>query len=171
MTLANKITLLRISFIPLIALVLLLPSIPYNMLIAALLFFVIALTDLIDGYVARKLGEVTDLGKVFDPLADKLLVTVILLCLVELRTVSAIPVMIIVFRELLILGIRIVAGSHGKIIAASLGGKWKTVFQDAAVLMLILNVPYGVLVFWTSVVLTVTSGLEYAVRSWGVING
>ncbi|MFC1559761.1 CDP-diacylglycerol--glycerol-3-phosphate 3-phosphatidyltransferase [Candidatus Margulisiibacteriota bacterium] len=171
MTAANQVTFLRIALIPLVSIILLSPCLPYNSWIAAGLFLFVALTDLLDGYLARKLDQITDLGKVFDPLADKLLVIVVLLCLVELGKVSAIPVMVIVFRELLILGIRIVAGSRGKIIAANLGGKWKTVVQYAAILMLILSIPYGVWALWTAVALTVISGIDYIFRSKEVFNG
>ena len=171
MSLANKITLLRILLIPLVALALFASDLPYNNWIAAGLFLAIALTDYLDGYIARKLNQITNFGKVFDPLADKLLVIVTLLCLVELNIVSAIPVMIIIVRELLVSGIRIIASKSGKIIAASMGGKLKTVIQDAAVLMLVLNIPYGMSVLWTAVVLTVISGIDYLIKSKEALSG
>ena len=171
MSLANKITLLRIFSIPLIVLILFAQDIPDKNLIAAGLFLLIALTDYLDGYVARKFDQITNFGKVFDPLADKLLIAVTLLCMVELKMVSSIPVMVIISREFLVSGIRIVAGSSGKIIAASKLGKWKTVFQDTAVLMLLAGVQYGVLILWTAVALTVISGIDYLMKSKEALSG
>lgn len=164
MSLANQITLFRIFLTPLIAIALLLPELPYNNWVAAVLFLVVAFSDYFDGYFARKLNQVSDFGKVFDPLSDKILVIVILISLVDIKAISALPVIIIVMREFIITGVRIMAGSLGNIIAANLGGKWKTVLQDAAVLMLILNIPYAALVLWAAVAVSVTSGYEYVIK-------
>jgi CDP-diacylglycerol---glycerol-3-phosphate 3-phosphatidyltransferase len=170
LNLPNSITLIRILLIPLLAFILL-SSVPNHMVIAAVLFVIIAATDYVDGYLARKLKEVTTLGKFLDPLADKIMVITVLLCLVALNIISVIPVMIVVIRDLTVDGLRMVAGSSGRIIAADMLGKYKAVLLDLAIILLILGVPYSVWVLWAGVIFAVVSGINYFYKNWEVMNG
>lgn len=171
MNLPNRITLIRILFIPLLVYYLLSPNLPYSKLIAVVIFVSVAISDYIDGYLARRLKQETVLGKFLDPLADKILVLSALLCLVELRAVSSIPLIIIVVRDLLVDGLRMAASSSGKIIAADRLGKYKTVLLDTAAAMLIIKLPYGDLMLWLGVILAVLSGIEYFVKNRELLNG
>ncbi|MFH1542806.1 MAG: CDP-diacylglycerol--glycerol-3-phosphate 3-phosphatidyltransferase [bacterium] len=161
MTLANRITIARIAFIPLVIALLL---IGLNGL-ALMLFIVLSLTDAIDGYVARKYNEVSDLGKILDPLADKVLVICVLVTLVGLGYADIVPVILIVARELIISGLRAQLATQGTVLAASQLGKWKTVVQIIAITMLTINFPYADLVLWLAVVLAVGSGWVYIWQS------
>ena len=161
MTLPNALTSLRILFIPLLVTLLLLPG--YR-IASVVLFAILALSDLIDGMLARWLKQRSVAGALFDPLADKILVISTLMILVELGELSSIPVIIIVARELLVTGLRVLIAAKKEVMPASLSGKWKTVFQMIAAFMLIMNIPYGLTVLWIAVILTVISGIEYF---WG----
>jgi CDP-diacylglycerol--glycerol-3-phosphate 3-phosphatidyltransferase len=149
--------------------------------IAALLFLVASLTDIVDGYIARKYNIVTNMGKILDPLADKLLVLVILIMLIPVGRVPAWMVALIVFRETAVTSLRAVAASDGVVIAASPLGKFKNMFQVIATLFLIMHhrfvVPItsgssfvfdfhrsGILLMWIALVLTLWSGIDYFVR-------
>lgn len=165
MNLPNSVTFLRIIFIPLLVFYLLSPHIPYSNVIAVVIFAAVAASDAVDGYLARKLKQETVFGKFMDPLADKILVISALLCLVEMRWVSSIPVIIIIARDMAVIGLRLAASSSGRIIAADMLGKYKAAFLDVAVAMLILNLPYGNLVLWGGVILTVVSGIEYFIKN------
>lgn len=147
---SNIITLLRICLVPVFVVALLSPwpewfgvinvvSNPMKAVVAALIFIVISCTDWIDGYLARSRGEVTDLGKFLDPLADKILVAAALIALVELQAIPSWPVLIILTREFIVSGIRMLAASKGFVIAASWYGKAKTVFQIIAVVMFLIK--------------------------------
>jgi CDP-diacylglycerol---glycerol-3-phosphate 3-phosphatidyltransferase len=125
---------------------------------AFVIFLLCAATDWLDGYLARKLNQVTDLGKVLDPLVDKLLVFAPLLVLIEQGQIPAWGVFIILARELTIAGWRV---NQPTVSGANLWGKSKTVVQIAAIAMLILQLPYAVIAFWIAVLLTVVSGLIY----------
>ncbi|MFH1710550.1 MAG: CDP-diacylglycerol--glycerol-3-phosphate 3-phosphatidyltransferase [bacterium] len=171
MNLPNSVTFLRILFIPLLVYFLLSPHIPGSNVIAVVIFVVVAGSDAVDGYLARRFKQETVIGKFMDPLADKILVISALLCLVEIRWVSAVPVMIIIARDLAVTGLRLAASSSGRIIAADMLGKYKTVLLDLAVAMLILNLPYGSLVLWIGVVLTVVSGIEYFIKDREMLSG
>jgi len=131
---------------------------------AAVLFIFLAFTDALDGYLARKLNQVSDFGKFWDPLADKILVTSALIGLIEVRALSALPVIIIIGRDLLVDALRLTEASKGKIISASYLGKVKTVSQMAAILFLILNWPYATWIFYFAVAMTLISGVEYFAR-------
>lgn len=157
MTLANVITLLRIAFIPLVA-ALLLSRING---LAAILFLALAFSDALDGYIARKFNQVSDLGKFLDPLADKILVITILLALVAQNKASVVAVMLLVARELIISGLRVNLALAGKVLEASLLAKTKTVLQILAVFMLILKLPMAALVLWLAVLLGYISGGAY----------
>jgi CDP-diacylglycerol--glycerol-3-phosphate 3-phosphatidyltransferase len=171
LNLPNSVTFLRIIFIPLLVYYLLSPQIPHGNIIAVVIFAVVAASDALDGYLARRLKQETVIGKFMDPLADKILVISALLCLVEIRSVSSIPVIIIIVRDMAVIGLRLAASSSGKIIAADTLGKYKTAFLDVAVAMLILNLPYGALVLWIGVVLAVVSGIEYFIKNRELLNG
>lgn len=157
MTLPNILTISRIAFIPLIILLLYLKQNVF----AAVVFLILSLFDAFDGYLARRLNKVSDFGKLMDPIADKLLVLSTLIMLVQVRMVSALPVIILAAREIAISFWRSQKASHGKVIPASHMGKIKTALQVVAVLMLILALPLGELVLWISVFVSLISGAEY----------
>ena len=143
MNLPNKLTILRVILIPFFVAALLAGGgqIPVLRYLAAAIFIVASLTDMLDGKIARKYNLVTNFGKFMDPLADKLLVCAALICLVELRQIPAWMVIVIVSREFTISGFRLVAAEQGIVIAASYWGKFKTTFQMIAVILMILNLP------------------------------
>ncbi|MDL2264339.1 CDP-diacylglycerol--glycerol-3-phosphate 3-phosphatidyltransferase [Synergistaceae bacterium OttesenSCG-928-I11] len=134
-------------------------------ILAGVVFIVASITDAVDGYVARKHGIVTNLGKFIDPLSDKILVVAALISLVELQRLPAWIVVIIVSREFIVSGVRMVAAAEGVVIAASAGGKAKTVAQIVAIVMMIFDMPFAMPVMWIAMLLTVWSGLDYLVKS------
>jgi CDP-diacylglycerol--glycerol-3-phosphate 3-phosphatidyltransferase len=168
MNLPNSLTLLRISLIP-IFVIFLTVRIPYGNYLAALVFVIAALTDSLDGYLARKWKQVTKMGIILDPLADKLLITAALISLVELREIAGWIAIIILGREFAVSGLRILKAEEGIIIAASKLGKIKTISQIIAVVLIILKnlyypyfrLPIGVWAMYIAVVITVISGIEY----------
>lgn len=168
MNLANKITIARILLVP-IFMFFLLTNIPYGVTIAALIFIIAALTDSLDGYIARSRNQITKLGKFMDPLADKLLVTAALVSLVQMDRLPAWVTVIIISREIIVSVFRAVAASEGIVIAASPWGKAKTVSQIVAILVLLfnnfpfslLNMPFDIIAVWAAVILTVISGFDY----------
>ncbi|MDR1581009.1 MAG: CDP-diacylglycerol--glycerol-3-phosphate 3-phosphatidyltransferase [Synergistaceae bacterium] len=133
-------------------------------IIAGIVFIAASITDAADGYFARKKGIVTNLGKFIDPIADKILVVAALVSLVELRRLSAWIVVIIVSREFIVSGVRMVAAAEGVVIAASRGGKAKTVSQIIAIVMMIFDIPGAVPVMWAAMILTVWSGMDYLIK-------
>ena len=175
LNLPNTISLIRVFLAPLVLLFLSLRiSTPVPFLsclgadrpswgdfLAAGVFIVAALTDSLDGYIARKQKLVTTLGKFIDPLADKVLVIAAMVALVELQRVPAWIVVVIITREFVVTGLRLVASAEGVVIAASRGGKVKTVFQIIAISLLILKLPGGMALMWIAMFLTVWSGMEY----------
>ena len=136
---------------------------------ANVLFIVASLTDLFDGKIARKYNLVTNFGKFMDPLADKLLVCSALICLIELGQLPAWVVIIIISREFIISGFRLVAADNGVVIAASYWGKFKTTFQMAAVILMIFNIPALTLVtnivVVIAVALTIISLVDYVAKN------
>jgi len=132
-------------------------------LLAGGVFIIAALTDSLDGYIARKHKLVTTMGKFIDPLADKVLVIAAMVALVELQRLPAWIVVIIITREFVVTGLRLVAAAEGVVIAASPRGKIKTVFQVIAVSLLILRLPGGMWVMWFAMFLTVWSGMDYLI--------
>ncbi|MCH5333460.1 MAG: CDP-diacylglycerol--glycerol-3-phosphate 3-phosphatidyltransferase [Agathobacter sp.] len=124
--------------------------------IAVAIFVIASLTDLLDGKIARKYNMVTNFGKFMDPLADKLLVCSAMICLVEMRRLPAWIVIIIIAREFIISGFRLIASDNGVVIAASYWGKFKTVFQMAMVIVLMLDIDHEVF-YWAGIVLTYVS--------------
>ncbi|KPV57710.1 CDP-diacylglycerol--glycerol-3-phosphate 3-phosphatidyltransferase [Paenibacillus sp. A3] len=189
MNLANRITLARIFLVPIIMLFLLVNvkfphirieqfSITYNQIIAALIFIVAASTDSLDGYIARKRKLVTNLGKLLDPLADKLLVSAVLISLVEMDKVDAWIVIVIISREFAVTGLRQIALLEGSVIAASKWGKWKTAAQITAIIALLINnFPFAFINFrfdivasWIAAIITIYSGFDYFIKNKHVIN-
>jgi CDP-diacylglycerol--glycerol-3-phosphate 3-phosphatidyltransferase len=160
MNLPNRITIFRVALIPVVLIVLYL-DIPYNIQIAAIIFAVAALTDLIDGYIARSRNLVTDFGKFADPLADKILVISVLIYLVYQQIVPDWMVIIILAREFAVSGLRIVSAAKGVVISASLIAKFKTQSQMIAVIFALLEWPYYWWVMLIAVILTVASGIDY----------
>lgn len=161
MTIANYVTLLRIALIPLLIVLLFLG---YNGL-AVIFFLLLSFSDAVDGYIARRFKQISEIGKFLDPLADKILVMTVLIALVGMGKADSIPVMIIAAREFLVSGIRISAAKSKNIIAASPMAKIKTIAQLAAVAMLILSLPYADWVLWLAVFLSIISGGAYLWQS------
>jgi CDP-diacylglycerol--glycerol-3-phosphate 3-phosphatidyltransferase len=133
MNLPNKLTLLRVLFIPAIMVFLLVEAIPFRWLIGGLCFGAAALTDFFDGRIARKNNLITDFGKLMDPVADKMLIMSTLICFVQENLCGAWVVAVILFREFLITSMRMIAADKGKVIAANIWGKIKTVTQMIAI--------------------------------------
>src|SRR5690554_641082 len=194
MNLANKITVVRIFLVPVIMFFLLvnlnLPAIrmpeingtefiiTYNQIIAVIIFSIAAITDTLDGYIARKHKLVSNLGKLLDPLADKLLVAAVLISLVEMDKLDALVAIIIISREFAVTGLRQVALLEGVVIPASNLGKWKTGFQITAIILLLLNnFPFvfigwrvDLVVVWLAALITIYSGIDYFMKGKTVIN-
>jgi CDP-diacylglycerol--glycerol-3-phosphate 3-phosphatidyltransferase len=141
--------------------------------IAAAIFIAASFTDLLDGKIARKYGLVTNFGKFMDPLADKLLVCAGLICFTALGRLSAWIVIVIISREFIISGFRLVASDNGVVIAASYWGKFKTVSQMIMSVLLILNIPalsFAATVFvWIAALLTVVSLADYIAKNYRVL--
>ncbi|MBS5372448.1 CDP-diacylglycerol--glycerol-3-phosphate 3-phosphatidyltransferase [butyrate-producing bacterium] len=175
MNLPNKLTLLRVIMIPFFVAALLYDGgANQNMrYVAAALFIIASLTDMLDGKIARKYNLVTNFGKFMDPLADKLLVCSALICMIELRELPAWMVIIIISREFIISGFRLVASDNGVVIAASYWGKFKTTFQMIGVVLLIFNIPalstLTTIIVWIALALTVISLVDYIVKNAGVL--
>lgn len=188
MNLANRITLARIFLVPIIMFFLLARidfepiefenfSITYNQIVAALIFIIAASTDGLDGYIARKNKLVTNLGKLLDPLADKLLVAAVLISLVEMGKLDAWIAIVIISREFAVTGLRQVALLEGKVLAASRWGKWKTGVQITMIIALLLNnfpfalvsIPFDTGMTWVAAVITVYSGIDYFVKNKNLI--
>lgn len=140
MNLANKLTLIRIFLVPVFLLFIATKDIPYGSFIATFIFILASLTDKLDGYIARSRNQITNFGKFIDPLADKLLVTAALISLVELQVVPGWAAVVIIAREFAVSGLRSIAASQGRVIAASWWGKIKTVIQIIAIILLLLKV-------------------------------
>ena len=140
MNLANKLTLIRIFLVPVFLLFIATKDIPYGSFVATFIFILASLTDKLDGYIARSRNQITNFGKFMDPLADKLLVTAALISLVELQVVPGWAAVVIIAREFAVSGLRSIAASQGRVIAASWWGKIKTVIQIIAIILLLLKV-------------------------------
>lgn len=171
MNLPNKLTIIRVCLIPFFVAALLFDhGNNYTMrIVANVLFIVASLTDLFDGKIARKYNLVTNFGKFMDPLADKLLVCSALICLIELGQLPAWVVIIIISREFIISGFRLVAADNGVVIAASYWGKFKTTFQMAAVILLIFDIQalriVTNIVVVIAVALTIISLVDYVAKN------
>lgn len=179
MNLPNRLTLARIILIPIFMAFLLIQDakgrtiLPYQDVVAAIIFILAAATDGLDGYIARKRGLVTTLGKFMDPLADKLLVSAALISLVELGDVPAWVAWIILGREFAVTGIRAIASADGIVIAASKLGKIKTVTQVIAISAILLNdwpfsllhIPIGQPFLYIALFFTILSGADYMLKT------
>ena len=173
MNLPNKLTILRVIMIPLFMALYLISSpvafsvfgidITWTILLADLVFILASVTDWADGYIARKEGIVTNFGKFMDPLADKLLVTAAFLCMMGAGVVNLWVVMITLSREFIVTGVRLIAASDGKVIAAGKMGKIKTVWQMVTIIIAILSgrTLFTDILFWISALLTAVSGCGY----------
>jgi CDP-diacylglycerol---glycerol-3-phosphate 3-phosphatidyltransferase len=188
MNLPNRITVARILLVPVIMVFLQVKTFPviniesftitYNQIMATLVFIIAASTDGLDGYIARKRKLVTNLGKLLDPLADKLLVSAVLIYLVELGKIDAWIVIVIIGREFAVTGLRQIALLEGIVMAASKLGKWKTGIQITAIIALLINnfpfnfinIPFDLISSWAAVIITVYSGVDYFVKNKHVIN-
>ena len=182
MNLPNKLTIFRVILIVpfVVALLggdagwfgenLLIPEI-----VALAIFIIASLTDMIDGKIARKYNLITNFGKFMDPLADKLLVCSALICLVDMKKLASWIVIIIIAREFIISGFRLIAAEHQIVIAASYWGKFKTTFQMLMIIVLILDVNQqafqvlGVILTYLSLALTVISLADYLIKNKGVL--
>ena len=175
MNLPNKLTILRVIMIPFFVAALMVDGGTNQTMryVAAAIFIIASLTDMLDGKIPRKYNLVTNFGKFMDPLADKLLVCSALICMIELGQLPAWMVIIIISREFIISGFRLVAADKGVVIAASYWGKFKTVFQMVGVVLLILNIEalsvITSLVIWIALILTVVSLVDYIVKNIGVL--
>ncbi len=174
MTLATKITLIRVAFIPAYMVLMYLSGGGLNIyMIAALALFIIAsLTDYIDGHIARKHNQVSDFGKFLDPLADKLLTLAAMTMFCQWGAFPAWALMIVLTREFAVSGLRMVAGPKGKVIAAGKSGKFKTASSMIG-LCVLMAFPENIYVAWTVVAIivltTVYSGVEYFIQNWKLL--
>lgn len=187
MNLPNKLTVGRIILVPFFVAALL-ANFPLNNAVAMIIFVMASLTDMFDGKIARKNGLVTDFGKFADPLADKILVLAALLCFVQLGICDCVAVIIVLFREFSVTSIRLIAASKGKVVAANMWGKAKTVSQMIAIIaviamQIVLELPkvglnfintatfepiffvVGEILIWISVVFTIISGVVYIIQN------
>lgn len=176
MNLPNKLTILRVIMIPFFVFFLMAPYFEgYGNYIAAAIFIVASLTDMLDGKIARKYNLVTNFGKFMDPLADKLLVCSAMICLIETGQLAAWIVIVIIAREFIISGFRLVASDNGVVIAASYWGKFKTTFQMLMVIVLILDIQntffsvLGVILTYVALILTIVSLIDYIVKNKSVL--
>lgn len=177
MNLPNKLTVLRVCMVPFFVIFMLWDGLgAAGRYTAAVIFILASATDWLDGYLARKNNLVTDFGKFMDPIADKLLVCSAMICLVEQGSLAAWMVIIIIGREFIISGFRLVASDKGVVIAASYWGKFKTVFQMIMVILLILDLggvfnTVAQVITWIALILTVVSLVDYLKKNWGVLDG
>mgnify|MGYP003227598346 FL=1 len=174
MNLPNKLTTFRVILIPFFVFFMLAPNMTgINHYIAAAIFIVASLTDLLDGKIARKYNLVTNFGKFMDPLADKLLVCSAMICLIQTGQLAAWIVVIIIAREFIISGFRLVASDNGIVIAASYWGKFKTTFQMVMICLMIANFPQlqilTNIIMWIALILTVVSLIDYLVKNKDVM--
>ena len=173
MNVPNTLTIIRVLLIPFFVAFMLCNITAYDNYIALAIFIVASLTDTLDGYLARKNNQVTNFGTFMDPLADKLLVCSALICLLSNGMISTVVVLIIIAREFIISGFRLVASDNGVVIAASYWGKFKTTFQMIGVVLLIFNIPalstLTTIIVWIALALTVISLVDYIVKNAGVL--
>ena len=173
----NQLTLARIAAVP-VLLVLLYLDEPLGNWLAAVLFLIACFTDYLDGVLARQRGEITALGKLLDPIADKMLVLSALIFLVSMDIAGAIPTILITAREFAVAGLRSVAAAEGVIIAAAPGAKWKTALQMLATGLLMLHhdpfaLPLGLvgeIVLWVAAAWTLWTGYDYFAQYFHIIN-
>lgn len=163
----NKLTVMRMGLVPffILAFYFEMSQKSEAFIISTVIFVIASITDFFDGYIARKYNLVSDFGKFMDPLADKILVAAAMICLVQSGRMEAWMAVLIISREYAISILRAIAATSGKVIAASGGGKIKTVSQIAAIIMLLLNLPYAQYIMIIAVIATFYSGLEYIYKN------
>ncbi|MBQ6415132.1 MAG: CDP-diacylglycerol--glycerol-3-phosphate 3-phosphatidyltransferase [Butyrivibrio sp.] len=178
MNLPNKLTVARVILIPFFVFFLLFdPSNDAFKWTALAIFIIASLTDMLDGKIARKYNLITDFGKFMDPLADKLLVCSAMIGLIELGRIPSWIVIIIITREFVISGFRLIAADNGRVIAASYWGKFKTTFQMIMVILMIANIDHPVMhvlttvIMWVALALTIISLVDYLVKNKDVMSG
>ena len=175
MNLPNKLKILRVILIPFFVVFMLFDITgAADKWIALVIFCVASLTDMLDGKIARKYNLVTNFGKFMDPLADKLLVCTALICLTSMNRLNVIVVLVIIAREFIISGFRLVASDNGIVIAASYWGKFKTVSQMALIIVLIMDLGgvwnvVGTVLTWVALLLTVVSLIDYIAKNKQVL--
>ena len=175
MNLPNKLTILRVILIPFFVVFMLFDITgAADKWIALVIFCVASLTDMLDGKIARKYNLVTNFGKFMDPLADKLLVCTALICLTSMNRLNVIVVLVIIAREFIISGFRLVASDNGIVTAASYWGKFKTVSQMALIIVLIMDLGgvwnvVGTVLTWVALLLTVVSLIDYIAKNKQVL--
>lgn len=173
MNLPNKLTMFRVILIPFFVVFMLWDITQFDKWISLGIFIVASLTDLLDGKIARKYNLVTNFGKFMDPLADKLLVCSAMICLVALVKIPAWIVIIIIAREFIISGFRLIASDNGVVIAASYWGKFKTTFQMIMICLMIADIEainiVTQIVMWVALILTVVSLVDYLVKNKDVM--
>ena len=174
MNLPNKLTILRVIMIPFFVLFMLTDlGGSASKWIALALFVIASMTDWLDGYLARKYNLVTNFGKFMDPLADKLLVSSAMICLVEMGRIPAWIVVVIISREFIISGFRLVASDNGRVIAASYWGKFKTVSQMLMIILMFVDIAalsfLTQIMMWIALILTVVSLVDYLIKNKDVV--
>ena len=191
MNLPNKLTVLRVILVPVFLIFTYVSAIPYHYILALVVFAAASITDMLDGKIARKHNLVTNFGKFLDPLADKILVISALMAFVDIKDyrLSAIPVIIIIIREFIVSGLRLVTASEGVVVAAGIWGKLKTAFTMVGIVavLLCLSIRYDFaispenciwdsvmlgcdVIIWIAAVLTIISGVVYLKEYWKYIN-
>jgi CDP-diacylglycerol---glycerol-3-phosphate 3-phosphatidyltransferase len=176
MNFPNLLTSIRILLIP-VFILLFLPPNPSHPTLAAVIFTLASITDLLDGYLARRWKQITRLGKLLDPIADKLLILSALILLVDFNRVPAWIAIILIGREVAITGLRAIASSEGIVIPADTAGKYKLFIQVLAIVLLILNfeTPYfsflnlGIILLWAAMILAILSAIQYVILYSGQI--
>ncbi len=174
MNLPNKLTIFRVIMIPFFVFFMLTDYAgTASKWIALAIFIIASLTDLLDGKIARKYNLVTNFGKFMDPLADKLLVCAALICLVDMGKLASWMVIVIISREFIISGFRLIASDNGVVIAASYWGKFKTTFQMVMICLMIADIQaieiVTTVVMWAALILTVVSLIDYLVKNKDVM--
>lgn len=180
MNLPNKLTVLRVCLIPLFLAALLFENLPYNIYIALGIFALASITDWFDGKLARKHNLVTNFGKFLDPLADKMLVMAALCCYTFFNWIDPVAVVVILAREFMVSGLRLVVANEGVVVAAGIWGKLKTAFTMFALIAIMFLVGYNgfdnnifivnEILIWISAVLTIISGGIYLKAYWSYID-
>lgn len=170
MNLPNKLTLMRIFLIPvLVALIVVEQGRPYTFMGALAIFIVATISDIADGRIARKNNLVTDFGKLMDPLADKMMICSALICFVELNYIPAWFAIVVVFREFMISGFRLIATENGLVIAANSWGKRKTGFQTAFIIGLLALPSFDVGLAWEGLYISASCTVEILETMWCVV--
>ncbi len=177
MNIANKLTLLRVALIPFFIAAFYIGSGFWNYYVAALIFIGASVTDLFDGALARKRNIVTKFGKLIDPIADKLLVCSALVMLTAIGRIHPVFVIVLIGREFIVSGLRMLAAADGRVMAADKLGKLKTVVQIVMVVVLLLwngifgewIVIFGIVLIWASVVLSVASCADYFIKNKDIV--